>query len=70
MKAIKKVVQLGDLVNVYGDINCVVIKVKGDKPYRTINIKTFEEVYAYEDMETLRNNCPLLNRGEIILTLR
>jgi len=70
MKTIEKVVQLGDLVNVYGDINCVVVNVKGDKPYRTINIKTFEEVYAYEDMETLRANCPPTNREEITLTLR
>ena len=65
-----KVVQLGELVNVYGDINCVIVKVKGVKPYRIINIKTFEEVYAYEDMETLRANCYPINKGETFLILR
>ena len=59
-----KIVELGDIVDVYGGIKCIVVKIKGDKPYRTINVKTFEEVYAYDDMETLRGNCYLISKHD------
>jgi len=57
-----KIIEIGDHVDVYGGIECIVVKIVGNKPYRTINAKTFEEVYSYDDMETLRGNCYLISK--------